>query len=476
MRSIARLLAGFVLALAFLPVEAHADPLKDALAKAYIGNPILRAARAGQRVTDEQVPQALSGWRPSLSVQDAVGPNRTWTTTTNTGFEQICSDGHGGFIYCPQTHTTTHTYNTIGNQLSIGLSQPIFRGFATTEGTAMAEANVKAGQANLLAQEQQVLFNAARAYMDVYEYRELIALQKENVRALQGQLNAANERFRVGEITRTDVAQARASLSAAKGQLSLYQAQLATNEATFLQVVGSPPGATPYPKMPSLPGSLEDAYRIAGELNPSILAQAFVEDAALHNVGVKRAPLLPQLSVQAALSSNYDFTHNASQQTVAQVVAVLSMQLYDGGLTYSLVRQAKQLASEQRINVIVQARAVRQVVAQAWNMLSGSRSKVSYDGDQVRAAQLALDGVKQEYQAGTRTTQDVLTAQQNLVTAQINRLQDRYSEIYWGYQLLSGIGKLTAQDQHLNVPIYDPNENYRRVRNKWIGTGVKTVN
>lgn len=478
-RGILKLLGAALLASAIAPGAAQADILRNALAKAYVNNPTLRAARAGQRANDELVPQALSGWRPTVTVQNSIGP--------------VHKENEGKFLITKDIHNI-RTTNLEGdtsfgqNNLSITLSQPLFRGFATTEGTAVAEAQVKQGQQNLLATEQQVLLNAVNAYMGVYFYRESIALQKQNVKALEGQLGAANERFKVGEITKTDVAQARASLSQAKGQLANYQAQLATSAATYLQIIGSDPAATPYPSLAPVPKSLDDAYRVAGELNPTILAQAFAEDAAIHNVGLKRAPLLPQLSLQGSVqrqdtfnvfnggfASNVGVSTHPGTFTQAQILAVATIPLYDGGLNYSLVRQAKQLASQQRINVIVQARAVRQVVAAAFSGLQGAQAKLNFDKDQVAAAQLALDGVKQEYQAGTRTTQDVLVAQQNLVTAQFNTLQDRYNIVIANYQLLNGMGKLTAADLHLSVPLYDPNENYRRTRNKWIGTGVKTV-
>jgi TolC family type I secretion outer membrane protein len=473
--SISKLLGAVLLASAMVPGAAQADLLRDALGQAYVNNPTLRAARAGQRAVDEQVPENLSGWRPTVTLSDTAGPSLVFNHRgTDSGNKQS-----------PDSLTTS-----LANKMTLGISQPVFNGFATVEGTAVAEANVKQGQQNLLATEQQVLLNAVIAYMSVYQFRQSVALQRENVRALQGQLSAANERFKVGEITKTDVAQAQAQLSQAKGVLATFQASVITSEATYLQIIGKLPGGTPYPALAPTPKSLDEAYRIAGELNPNILAQAFAEDAAQHNIALKRAPLLPQIALGAdvirtdsvynyfypdVFNSSLLFKNSAQHTTEVDVGVAGSVPLYDAGVNYALVRAAKQFASQQRINVIVQARAVRQVVASAWSSLRGFQDKLNFDNDQVRAAQLALDGVKQEYQAGTRTTQDVLIAQQNLVTAQFNTLQDRVSIVLANYQLLNGIGKLTASDMHLNVPLYDPNENYRRVRNKWIGTDVQTV-
>jgi outer membrane protein len=470
-RSISRLLGAALLATAVASGAAQAENLRDALAKAYVNNPTLRSARAGQRAVDEQVPQALSGWRPSVSVSDYIGPSSTYSWASGKGAN-------------PKPNVSNSLVN---GRLQVNLEQPVFNGYATVEGTLAAESNVKAGQQDLLATEQQVLFNAVSAYMSVYQYRHFVALQMENVKALEGQLHASTERFKVGEITQTDVAQARASLSLAQGLLETYRTQLAANEATYLQVIGSNPGATPYPALTPVPRNINEAYRIAGELNPTILAQAFAEDAAIHNVGVSRAPLLPQVSVLASLTTQTNLNNYigingsglsrlpSTEVVEGQVGALINWQLYDGGLQYSLVRQAKQVASQQRINVIVQARAVRQVVAAGWNALQGSQAKLKYDNDQVKATQLALDGVKQEFDAGTRTTQDVLDAQQNLVVAEFSTVQDRFNIVMSNYQLLNGMGKLTAADLRLNVPIYDPNQNYRRVRNKLGGTDVETV-
>ena len=442
------------------PVRAAwADSIQGALSKAYMGNPTLRGARAGQRSTDEQVPQALSGWRPTVSLSEQIGPIWTQTTSTSSFFKQT-------------TTSRTSTEQSIGR---IVLSQPVFNGFQTVEGTAEAKAFVKAGQQSLLATEQQVLFNAAQAYMDVWEYRRFVALQQENVKALQGQLSASNERFKVGEITRTDVAQARASLSQAKGVLETYRATLASQIATYVQIVGTDPGAINYPSLPRLPASMEQAFQTAAELNPTILAQAYTEDAYHHNIGVKRAPLLPQISLNASLQSQDDLLHAGGQQQVAQLYGQLSFSLYDGGLNYSLVRQAKQQASQQRIKVIEVARSIRQLVAASWNQLAAARANIGYSNDQVAAAQLALAGVKEEFQAGTRTTLDVLNAQQAVVTAQLTLVVAQYNQIINGFQLLDSVGKLTARDLVLNVPYYDPQENYLNTKGKWIGTGVDTV-
>ena len=442
---------------------ALADSLNVAMEKAYATNPTLNAGRAGQRATDEEVPQALSGWRPSVSVSGNLSSNFQKRSTGQRHFD----DG----------------------SLSINLSQPLFRGFRTVEGTKAAEARVDAGRQNLLQTEQDVLFNVVQAYMDVYSGRQLVALQKQNVAALRGQLKASNERFNVGEITRTDVAQSRASLAAAQTSLVTAEANLATSVAEYLQVTGTEPGKLNYPKVSKVPKSLKSALQIAGETNPQILAQAFVEAASNFDVNVARGALLPEasLTAQGLVTDQFE-----DKQTVfkggafvkeavparpsAQISLNVFVPLYaQGGAVYSSVRQAKQLASQRRIQVIEVARAVRKAVAEAWNAYVAYADIITNARTQVSASELALNGVQQEYQAGTRTTLDVLNAQRDLVVSRTTLVNAEKNRVVAAYQLLASIGHLTARDLDLNVAVYDPEQNYNRVRNKWFGTDVETL-
>lgn len=456
MRNPCRLLLCVVIPALLLQGAAQAGVFEDALGQAYVGNPTLRAAQAGQRAVDEQVPQALSGWRPTISVDGQI--------------EDI--DGKTKIYNPPNRSKIEQTQGT----LNITLSQPVFRGFATVKGTDVAEANVRAGQQNLLATEQNVLFSAVQAYMNVYSGRQLVSLQQENVKVLQSQLNGANERFKVGEITRTDVAQSQASLSQARASLSNARAILAADIASYAQIIGHEPGKLSYPKLRGLPASLEAAYATAEEMNPSILAAAFVEEASFHGIGLATAPLLPELSVQAQASISDDFQKETGRYSESIAVAgVLSIPLYQAGLVYSQVREAKQIASQNRIQVIEVARAVRQAVAASWNFYKASREIITAARDQVSAARLSLDGVQQEYAAGTRTTLDVLDAQAAVVTARTTLVNAQESQVLAAYQLLAAIGRLTARDLALNVPLYDVEDNYHAVRGKWIGTDADVI-
>ena len=447
---------GLALSLAgYLSGPAFADSLYGAMEKSYTTNPTLQGARAGQRATDELVPQALSGWRPTVTVQGQI--QRQWDHTQNR--------------FSLQKFTTD---SNIGSY-SITLTQPLFNGFATVEGTQAAEARVDAGRQNLLAVEQGVLFNVVQAYMNVYAGRQLVALQKQNVEVLQGQLRAANERFSVGEITRTDVAQSQASLAQAQASLTNVEATLAGDVASYVQTVGNEPGKLSYPKISRLPKSLKTALAAAGETNPKILAGAFVEIASQHDIEVARSNLLPRASLQASVQVQDYLDTNLDASKTASVSANVTIPLYEAGQYYSKVRQAKQLASQNRIQVIEIARQVRQAVAAAWNAYVALGDIIKAARSQVSAAELALDGVQQEYQAGTRTTLDVLNAQAAVVSAKTTLVNAEKNRILAGYQLLGSVGKLTARDLGLKVTVYDPGENYGRVRNKWIGTGVETI-
>jgi outer membrane protein len=448
--------AAFMVAIAVQPGAAFADTLFGAMEKAYVTNPTLNAARAGQRATDELVPQALSGWRPTVSVQGEV------VSESVVANELITGD--------------LRQERTESGSLAIVLNQPVFQGFRTVESTKAAEAQVDAGRQGLLQTEQQVLFDVVQAYMDIYAGRQLVVLRRQDVAALQTQVNASNERFEVGEITRTDVAQSEARLAESRNALVEVQTRLAQDVARYVQLVGNEPGKLSYPKIAKLPKSLSAALDIAGEINPRLLAQAFVEVATNSSVAVARSGLLPSVGLQAqALTADRDFGEDRTGIRSAAVAAQVSIPIYESGLIYSQVREAKQRASQSRIELIEVARDVRSAVAQSWNAYTGLGQIIRNTKTQVQAAQLALTGVQQEYQAGTRTTLDVLDAQRELVQSQVLQVNAERARVVAGYQLLAAVGRLTARDIGLSVPLYEPEENYRRVRDKWIGTDVKTV-
>jgi TolC family type I secretion outer membrane protein len=433
-----------------LSAVAHGETLTEALVSAYQTNPTLRADRARQRGTDEQVPQALSGWRPTVTTQGTA--SHSWTDTSATSKSHLTSEG-----------------------VTIQLSQPLFRGFKTVNGVKAAESSVEAGRQNLLVVEQDVLFQTVQAYMNVIRDREILSLRMTNVSFLRQQLKASNDRFAVGEITRTDVSQAQASLAQAQGFVASAQASLASSEAAYIKLVGHKPGKLVYPGKPRLPGSMQDAFTQADTVNPNILAAASVADAARYDIEVAKGDLLPSASLQATGSLQHHPQKGLESSQGASVEGVLTVPLYEAGLNYSRVRQAKQVASQQRINIIVAGRAVREGVMVAWNNYLAAGQNIRANKAQVSSSALALDGVRQEYLVGSRTTFDVLNAQSTLISAKIALVAAQRDAVVAAYQILGAVGKLTAPHLRLPVEYYDPEENYHAVRNKWIGTGVNTV-
>lgn len=432
-----------------------AQSLTDAMAQAYATNPTLRAARAGQRATDELVPQALSGWRPTV------------TATGEIKHTQADIDPQGPAVEFDSDDTTA--------ALAITLEQPVFRGFKTINGTKAARAVVAAGEQGLLATEQSVLFEAVRAYMGVIRGRSVLALRRSLVGVLGAQSKAAKDRFEAGDATRTDVSQAQARVAGAQAQVAAAQASLSTSEAQFIRVVGQEPGKLKYPKTPKLPGSLPGALETASQINPNVLAAALLEEASVHQIEVAKGDLLPSVSLQAQGAVTDDWEGSGSQIESFSVAGVVRVPLYDGGRTYSTVREAKHTASQKRIQVIEANRAVREAVQVAWNSLAAARQTITAAKQQVSAANQALDGVKQENAAGTRTTLDVLNAQSEIFDARISQVNAEHDAVVAAFQLLAAMGQLTAD--HLNLPVaaYDAGENYRAVEKKWFGTDAEVV-
>lgn len=442
------------LPLLFGSAIVKAETLAEALASAYSGEPTLRAERARQRATDEQTAQALSGWRPTVDAAADVG-----VTDTDTD---------------PNLGTNGTAYPA---DISITLNQPLFRGFKTVKGVKRAEANVEAGRQNLLAVEQQTLFDTVQAYMNVIRDRRILSLRQRNVTVLREQLRASTERFNVGEVTRTDVAQSRARLSLSESTVAEARSNLAASIATYNKVVGHAPGSLKYPKLPKLPRSLDSANALAEKINPNILSAAFVAEAARHNVGVVKGDLLPTVSLQASASKTIADLDDDDRQRTEQLslLGSVSVPLYEAGSVYSAVREAKQTESQRRIEIIGAARTVRESVVTSWNALVAARETIASAKAQVSANALALDGVKQEYLVGSRTTLDVLNAEAELLDAQVTLAQAERDQIVFAYQVLGSVGQLTARQLSLGVDYYDPIENYDNVRNKWFGTGVNTV-
>ena len=437
-------LAGVAMAGIFVAGAAQAETLADAMRAAYRNNPTLNADRARQRGTDELVPAAKSGWRPTVNADATISRRHT-----NSSFED-------------KQHTDSTTVN-------IQLSQPIFRGFRTVNGIKSAKATVAAGRQQLLATEQSVLFNVAAAYLAVVRDRQILSIRQQNVTNLQKQARAAQARFDAGEVTRTDVSQARARVSGAQGDVASAQSNLQGAIAAYENVVGRKPGKLKYSRIGKIPRSLETALATAQEINPRILAAAFVREAARYDVKVAKGELLPELNLRALGSRTDKLDNGHGFEESATVSGVLTVPLYQGGREYANIRQTKQTASQRQIQIIEATRSVREQVTAAWYALISSAQAITAAKAQVAAAALALDGINQEYLVGSRTTIDVLNAQQEVLSARLGLISAEYAQMISNYQLLQAMGKLTAKHLALGGGYYDPRDYYDQVKNKWIG-------
>jgi outer membrane protein len=365
-----------------------------------------------------------------------------------------------------QTANTDRTLST--NTLTV--TQPVFRGGRTVAATRRAENQVLAARARLFAAEQDVLFNSVTSYISVIRDQELLALNINNEQVLTEQLRATNERFRVGEITRTDVAQAESRLALARFQRAEAEGNLQVSRANFRRLVGAVPErlVAPQPLRPPVQSAME-AAQLAAVNNPNVVAALFDEAAARDNINIQLAQLWPQLSVQGQTFRNGNSIQTGQVIQGSQAIINLTLPIYQGGAEYSLVRQARQEAVRLRSVVDDVRRTSFQSATQAWEQLQTARAQVESSRAQIRAASIALDGVQREAIVGSRTTLDVLNAEQELLTARTNLVRALSTLVQQSYQVAAAVGRLTAQDLGLPVELYDMRAYYNEVRNRWFG-------
>ena len=448
-------------ATALTPPRAQAEDLMEALTSAYRTSPVLHAQRAALRATDETVSQAFSGWRPSVTASGSYGKQRIRTE------QPLSFVGRGGGI-----SNDRRLWPIVGE---VKLSQPVFRGGRTVNGIRQAEAGVMAGRELLLSAEQTVLLGAVTAYMDVLRDLAVVELNRNQVEVLTRQLQATNDRFRVGEITRTNVAQAEARLSGAQSNLTAAEAALIASNSAYERVIGHKPAdLKDPPPLPSLPESEDAAQTRALERNPQLRAALEAERASAHAVKVEIGKLLPTLALEASTRVLNDVGARGLEQDEAAIVALLQVPLYESGAVYASVRQAREINSQRRLEAAQARRQVIEGVRNAWEGLRSTKARIVSDNAAVRANEIALEGVRQEADVGARTTLDVLDAEQELLNARVALVRSQRNETVAGYNLLSSGGGLTAPGLGLAAEIYDPALHYDEVRTKMIGTRAGT--
>jgi len=451
--------AASVLLLACMgPVPALADTIEAALVRAYQNNPQLNAQRASVRFTDENVPQALSGYRPKVAVNASIGYQYSDTLTTAGG--------------TPSTLVRTQLHGTDPpRSAGATITQTLFNGQQTANRTRAAESQVSGAREGLRVLEQAVLLQAATIYMDYLRDSAIVEVQKSNVRVLEQTLKQTRDRFNVGEVTRTDVAQSEAQLAAGKTQLLTAEAQLVTTKSNFRRIIGNEPEALA-PGSPVdryLPGTLPGAVDLGLTQNPNVTAAMFGIDVSYLQVKVNEGALLPTVTFQAAVQQTYETTLTLQRSFGASATANLTIPVYQGGAEYSLIRQSKETLAQQRL-VLEQTRdQTRANVVTAWGQLVAGKAQVQSAQSQVTASEIALNGVREEAKAGQRTTLDVLNAQQALVNARVALVTAQHDRVVASYSVLNSVGRLSPQVLNLPTTVYDPSVHYQQVRDSWAG-------
>jgi outer membrane protein len=451
--------AASVLLLASMgPLPALADTIEAALVRAYQNNPQLNAQRAQVRFTDEAVPQALSGYRPKVAVTASAGYQYTDTNTTSGGTptQIVRTEIHG-----------TNAPRSVGATVT----QNLFNGQQTANKTRAAESQVSGAREALRVLEQTVLLNAATIYMDYLRDSAIVEVQRSNVRVLEQTLKQTKDRFNVGEVTRTDVAQSEAQLAAGKTQQLTAESNLTTTRSNFRRIIGNEPEAlapgSPVDRF--LPGTLPGAVDLGLTQNPNVTAAMFGIDVSYLQVKVNEGALLPTVNLQASVQQSYEQQMTIFRSFGASAIAQLSIPVYQGGAEYSLIRQSKETLAQQRL-VLEQTRdQTRANVVTAWGQLVAGKAQVQSAQSQVTASEIALNGVREEAKAGQRTTLDVLNAQQALVNARVALVTAQHDRVVASYGVLNAVGRLSPIVLNLPTVTYDPSVHYHQVRDSWLG-------
>jgi outer membrane protein len=462
-RSAYGLTIGLIVCTSVAALPAWAETVESALIKAYQNNPSLNSQRAAVRAIDENVPQALSGYRPRVSIT-ATGGEQSQSST-------IVSNPARAPGAAP-IYFTQSGYNA---PFSTGatITQTLFNGFQTANRTRQAESQVLAARANLSLTVQTVLLSAVTAYMNLLRDTAILDLQRRNVEVLQEQLRQTRDRFNVGEVTRTDVAQAESSLAGGRSQVLLAESNYKTSVATYRQVIGTEPShlTAGMPVDRYSPHTLPAAVSVGTGTNPSVTMAEHNVDAALRQVKVAEGSLYPTVSVQGNFTKSYETVGslNTVESYNASLLGTLSVPIYQGGAEYSLIRQAKETLGQRRIDLDTARDSVRQNVVQSWGQLEAAKANIDATQAQVQASEIALNGVREEARVGQRTTLDVLNAQQTLVNARVSLVTAQRDRVVGSYTLLAAVGRLSPPVLGLHVPVYHPQVHYRQVRDSWAG-------
>lgn len=433
--------------LAVVPVQATAETLADALASAYEHSGLLMQNRALLRAADEDVAVSLSALRPILGWSAKVEHSRSAFATASTSGVAMSS---------------------AATEASIGISASllIYDGGTSKLAVEAAKETVLATRQQLVSIEQQVLLGAVQAYMNVVRDAQIVELRRNNLRLVARELQAAKDRFEVGEVTRTDVALAEAQLAGGRANLAVAQGNLMASKELYAATVGRAPGALRSPGgLPQVPARVEEARAIAERSHPDLLAVQHAIQAAEYGVERARAAMGPTVKVQGSYGLSQDLGNDAYFTRGGSVSLGVEQPIYRGGQLTALMRQAIANRDAQRGRLHATRLTLRQQAGSAWAGFASAKAQLTASGQQIKAARIAFDGVREEAKLGSRTTLDVLIAEQDLLDAESNRITARASEVTAAYSVLASMGLLTAENLNLKVERYDPEAYYNLVKN-----------
>ncbi|WP_263351355.1 TolC family outer membrane protein [Acidicapsa acidisoli] len=453
MKSYLRCVGVVAIAGLVIPGYAAAETIEQALVQVYETNPTLLAERAKLRETDEQVSQALSNWRPDIEA------------TANAGISnQAVHDPSSAPI---PTSSNGLTPRSTGLQFT----QPLFRGFRTVAQTRAAEKQVEAERANLQVTEQKLFLDTGTAYIDVVHDLALVALDRDNERVLRDELNATKERLKQGDVGTTDVHQAESRLKRAEADRLKAESDLERHRAAYVHLVGDIPGTLQPPHLELADAaSLDETLNLAKKHNPGIAAATANYDEADAEVDLNKGSLLPEVDLVGTTQKQWDqSTYIPGRQDSSQVLVQVTMPLYKTGADYSRTRAAEQKVTEQRMKLEEARHQVYEDATDGWHGLETARSTLIADEAERDAADLSLQNVREEAKAGTRTTLDVLNAEQELIDAKTAVIQAEHDITLAILQIRSATGLLKAEAMKLPVELYDPDKHYQTARSQWIG-------
>jgi outer membrane protein len=436
---------------------SQAETIGGALVKAYFKNPDINQQRAAVRASDENVPKATAGYRPTVTAEgDAAVQQTDFYGQAIPGLDGCCS----------KTYSRPRGYG-------LTVNQNLWNGNRTDNSVREAESGVMAARETLRNTEQNVLLDGVTFYMNVLRDSAILGLDRNNVDVLQEQLRQTRDRFTVGEVTRTDVAQAEASLAGAQATALAAQSTLQTSIANYRQTIGDEPkNLDPVKALDKpLPKTLASALAISQVEHPAIVGSLHGVDAAELNIKVIEGALYPTAGLTGQISQRWDVAGDSvpNRAITASLMGQISVPIYDGGATYASTRQAKEQLGQQELQTDLQRDKVRAAVVSAWGVNENSVAIIRSAKAQVAAAEIALAGIREEAKVGQRTTFDVLTAQQTLLNARVQLVSAQHDQVVASYAVMSAIGRLSTANLGLAATQYDPKVHFDQVKDKWFG-------